>query len=290
MTVASELAGMGYDSSYGGRAKLYGEKFGGGFKGTAAQNLQLLAALKGGGSKGVPVGTMIIPGQPNNSIDSAYSALSSFYNNLQNPAEQMNQLSSQYGIPDLQNSLKTIAGNIGTQQNLLSNLEPDISKRTAGFDVNEAQRRSILAKESAPLAKTISELTNSQAAAKEDYSNKMNLINTLLGLSEKANANKEAALKTNISAAEAAYNREQARKKTGTSAATKAEAKKASTYNEAYNYAKNQYAVNNSDENQKGGWTESTLQPDLIKKYGKSLSPEELNYILYEARKETWGN
>lgn len=89
-----------------------------------------------------------------------------------------------------------------------------------------------------------------------------------------------------------ALQKEQAAKNTarssrggGSTRAVKAE----DSFNSAYDFAKNLYN-SSQDKKTEDFWTEQTALPKLSQKFGSKLSPEQLNWILYEARKETWGN
>jgi hypothetical protein len=200
--------------SVSARAGTYGSLgLGNNYAGTAAQNIALLSKLQAGGassssapapSSTPPVGTISTPANqatPQDQYNAAVKAAQDYWANTPTPDQTYQDLITKNGIPDVQSSLKTIAGNIGTQQNLLSNLEPDINKRTTGFDVNESQRRELLAKESAPIAKNIAELTNSEGATREDYNNRIALVNAMLQAAGQATQQKYQPLAIGVDAA-----------------------------------------------------------------------------------------
>lgn len=165
------------------RAKTYsGYGLGGNYTGTAAQNIALLGKLQSGGGKqgGAPVGTVITPNSPQDVYNQAVKAYQDYYTNAETPEAAYRRLSGEQDISGVQDALRTIAGNLNTQQGLLKNLEPDINTRTAGFDVNESQRRQILAKESEPLVRNIEDLTRSKAVQQEDLNTRLGIVNALL--------------------------------------------------------------------------------------------------------------
>lgn len=74
-------------------------------------------------------------------------------------------------------------------------------------------------------------------------------------------------------------------RRSGGSASNKAE----DTFNQAFNYAQNLFN-SNADKKTEDFWTENKALPDIVKKYGSKLDQDQINWILYEARKATWKN
>jgi hypothetical protein len=68
-----------------------------------------------------------------------------------------------------------------------------------------------------------------------------------------------------------------------------ASAKAEDTFNQAFNYAQNLFN-SNADKKTEDFWTENKALPDIVKKYGSKLDQDQINWILYEARKATWKN
>ena len=72
------------------------------------------------------------------------------------------RLESQLGVPGLKTQLETARGQVAGVKTQLDTLESDITSRTSGSLVTDAQRRRILASEQAPLQDTLGRLMSGQ--------------------------------------------------------------------------------------------------------------------------------
>ncbi|HJZ04486.1 MAG TPA: hypothetical protein VJ327_01325 [Patescibacteria group bacterium] len=72
------------------------------------------------------------------------------------------RLESQYNVPELKTQLGTVRGQVGTVKEQLDKLEGDITSRTEGSLVTEAQRRRMVEAEATPLRDTLARLASGQ--------------------------------------------------------------------------------------------------------------------------------
>ena len=130
------------------------------------------------------------------------NALAKQIENLPNAADALNKIREQQGLPQMEQELAGIDNTILTTETLLNNIESDIHTRTEGLPVSEAAANRLIAMESKPLSKQLSEqLTARQriaagleakqntvsqymSAYQEDTQRQQGLISTQLGLAQ----------------------------------------------------------------------------------------------------------
>src|SRR3990167_2780817 len=88
---------------------------------------------------------------------------------MPNPIDIYNKALDQLGIGDARTRVQGLRNQLASTENLLANLEGDITERTQNSLVTEAQRRRMLASEQNPLTKQLETLGNTYEAAYGDY-------------------------------------------------------------------------------------------------------------------------
>lgn len=99
------------------------------------------------------------------------------------PEDIYRRLTSQAGIPELQQQASGFRSQLARMQGLLEQLPEDVTSRTAGTLTTEAQRRAILAQEQEPIAKQVSALARALGVTTENLTQQLGGIGTQLELS-----------------------------------------------------------------------------------------------------------
>lgn len=105
----------------------------------------------------------------NPSIKQASQALSQTA--LSNPVDIYNKALEKLGISDARTRVQEYRTQMDNTQNLLNNLESNISGRTQGSLVTEAQRQRLLAAEQAPLTGSLNSINTAFGNAQQDMTN-----------------------------------------------------------------------------------------------------------------------
>lgn len=105
-------------------------------------------------------------------IRKSQEALPALYNRLQTEA----------GIPELSNQAQTFKNEIYKTKDKLDRLSEDVTARTTGYNVSEAQRRRLEAAESEPLATNLGRLGTGLAPIADMLSSAQSSVSTRLGL------------------------------------------------------------------------------------------------------------
>ena len=117
----------------------------------------------------------------------------------ESPTATYERLSSQYGLPEIMKGLETYRKQGAGVESLLSNLEPDVTARTTGSLLTEAERRYKVATEEAPLRKQLGELALGERTKTYQLGDVANLINTQLQLKQQERSQTLEPLKLRLS-------------------------------------------------------------------------------------------
>ena len=90
--------------------------------------------------------------QPATNSQQALSQIQSFDASRSNPSDVLNQAQNKYGVGQTQQRLVGLRSAIMGTENLLNNVDPSVTGRTANSLVTEAQRSKMVANERAPIA------------------------------------------------------------------------------------------------------------------------------------------
>lgn len=96
-----------------------------------------------------------------NALASSIQALDSGYN----PTDTYNKITTQLGIPDARTRVQALQSNLLDTENAIKAVDPNVTARTSGALVTEAQRGRLVNMEKAPLTDTYS--SENQAYGKE---------------------------------------------------------------------------------------------------------------------------
>lgn len=91
------------------------------------------------------------------------------------------QFSTEAGIPALQQQVSGFRGSLARTQELLEQLEPNITERITPFEVTEGQRARMLASEQAPLTRQIGTLSRALGVSSEDLGMALGNVQQRLG-------------------------------------------------------------------------------------------------------------
>lgn len=202
MTVSQQIAALGFDPSYSGRAKLYGDLgLGGGFSGSASQNIALLNALNngrrpGGAAPGAPVDTRTEMqrfaedtarqrqeqiNRQNSEQEGLFGRYESAVKSQEKPSAAYSRLREAAGIPQLQEQINIFKGQIYNTKDLLDRLNEDINSRVSGSFTTEAQARRMEAKEGSDLNTQLGRLGTGLQPLVEQLTGAQGEVGTQLG-------------------------------------------------------------------------------------------------------------
>lgn len=99
--------------------------------------------------------------------------LASFDQATPNPTDIYNKVTTQLGIPDARTRVQALQTNLINTQNAINAVDPNVTSRTSGSIVTEAQRQRLVNEEKQPLQQTYS-------TQNQDYGTESTALNNLL--------------------------------------------------------------------------------------------------------------
>lgn len=100
---------------------------------------------------------------------SLYQSLGSFDKKAQNPLDMYNAALDQLGIADVRTRVTSLRNNLIDTENMLRNVDPNVTARTSNSLVTEAQRQKLVASEQAPIAEQLRTQGQNFDAAQAEY-------------------------------------------------------------------------------------------------------------------------
>lgn len=98
------------------------------------------------------------------------------------PTAYMKELRQEYGIPEREKALQGLTEQVLTTEELLENVEGDVTKGTKGYLVPEYSRRKMVAERRKPLTEELSQLERARARERAGLERLSNLVSNLVNL------------------------------------------------------------------------------------------------------------
>lgn len=117
-------------------------------------------------------------------VDTARTALTDYYTNLPKLTDTYTNLREQNGIPQQEELVNSLTKNALNTQTSINNLDPAITLRAGNFDINEAKRQSIIARERTPLQNSLTDILKEKDIASIGLDQKQALVSQLLNLTQ----------------------------------------------------------------------------------------------------------
>ena len=268
-SIVDYLKSVGQDASYGNRSNMYASAGlnMGNYSGSAAQNTALLTKLRSGGGQPAAQPSVASPqpsapsnvGSAKSNLDDSRQKLIDHYANLEDPITKYNNLSKEQGIPQQQDLVNTLTKNVMNVEDDIESTGKAAETRSSNFFFTEDERSAFRAKEQTPLFENLNKLLKNKQYEEIGLSGKMNLVNTLLSLSQQGDENRAKPLQLGVDFSqqdydiaqklmqdETNYQRELSLKKTTASASTNKKAalqKTEDVWNEILGGSKSEYDV-----------------------------------------------
>ena len=115
-------------------------------------------------------------------VNDARTNLINYYTNLPTLTDTYKQLRSDQGVAQQEDLVNALTKNAMNTQTSIDNLDPAITLRAGNFDINEAKRQSILAKERLPLQQNLTDILKEKDIASIGLDQKNQMVSTLLSL------------------------------------------------------------------------------------------------------------
>lgn len=133
-----------------------------------------------------------------NALSSQITALDNGYN----ATNTYNNITSQLGIPDARTRVQALQSNLLNTENAIKNVDPNVTARTSGALVTEAQRGALVNMEKAPLTQTYNDQNQAYGTEQSNLNDLMTQANTQAGLATTDYQNKRQSLADQLATAQ----------------------------------------------------------------------------------------
>ncbi len=134
-----------------------------------------------------------------NALASQISTLDQGYN----PTQTYNDITTKLGIPDARTRVQALQSNLLDTQNAIKAVDPNVTARTSGALVTEAQRGALVNQEKAPLNQTYADENQAFGTQNGQLQDLLGQANTQAGLAQTDYQNKRQSLSDQLTAANA---------------------------------------------------------------------------------------
>lgn len=136
---------------------------------------------------------------PNPTSQEAQGDLNKFYQTRSSPVAYWEEASQRYGIPELRTKVASSRQAIDDTNSMIRAVDPSVTGRTSNYNVTEAQRKALIAKEKTPLLGGLQAQSDIYGTAQKNYSDVLGEADTWRGEAYKTDENLLAALLQRLS-------------------------------------------------------------------------------------------